>query len=188
MQRYYYIPLGISVLLCIAGLFVFSTCQSPSLLPDSNGTRTDTLPTHTDVPPADEPTTTDDATTVHGRAQVGVQARMKRALRLRVVWAGFLLIILAFASTDLMSGWITSYLVEERGAAEGSSRFVLTGLWGGIALGRMTIPYVLERRLSERKFVLLVLVLTSACAALIWGIHNVPVDAVAMVLVGFCLG
>ena len=71
------------------------------------------------------------ATTVHARATVGVKARMRRALRLRVTWAGFLLIIASFAIANILSGWVITWAIDERDVDEASSRFMLTGVWFG---------------------------------------------------------
>ncbi len=59
---------------------------------------------------------------------------MRRALRLRVVWVAFWLATVAFAMTDILSGWVISYMTELRGAQEGLSRYMLSGVWAGKSL------------------------------------------------------
>jgi hypothetical protein len=56
---------------------------------------------------------------------------MQRALRLRVTWAGFLLIIASFAIANILSGWVITWAIDEREVDEASSRFMLSGVWFG---------------------------------------------------------
>ena len=58
----------------------------------------------------------------------------------------------------------------------------------GIGLGRVLLAWLLEKRLSERSFVTLLLALMSGALAVLWAVRNVPVDAVAIAAGGFFLG
>ena len=42
--------------------------------------------------------------------------------------------------------------------------------------------------MGEKTFSVLLLVAASACLATVWGVKNVAVDALALVLVGFFIG
>jgi fucose permease len=124
---------------------------------------------------------------VTGRAIMSVRTRMARALGMRAVWTGFVLIIVAFGSLDTLSAWMVTYMVEKRGAPSAASRYQLSGLWGGIALGRVVLAYV-GRRMGERTFALMLLSSAIGFLGVVWGVQNSTVDACAIVLVGFFIG
>lgn len=171
---YYYAPLSISVALAVLGYFSFNTYVEPS---DESH----------DVPASLGGDATE-GEVIHARAKMSAQQRMKRALRIPAVYLGFLLIILAFASSDTLSAWIVSFLVKKRGSPEAASRYQLAGLWGGIALGRVVLAFVLGSRLGERSFA--ITMLASACVFLsvIWAVKSYIANAIAVVLVGFFFG
>lgn len=155
-----------------------------------------TLSISADEAPPDEVHTADIALTtipveasevVTGRAIMSVRTRMARALGMRAVWTGFVLIIVAFGSLDTLSAWMVTYMVEKRGAPSAASRYQLSGLWGGIALGRVVLAYV-GRRMGERTFALMLLSSAIGFLGVVWGVQNSTVDACAIVLVGFFIG
>ncbi|KWU41146.1 MFS general substrate transporter, partial [Rhodotorula sp. JG-1b] len=156
-NRYYNIPLGISLLLAVVGFFVFRGCKSAK------------------------------GEVVHARSKMSAQQRMKRAFGIRAVWVGIVLIVLAFASTDILSAWSVSFLLSKRNAPAASSRYVLSGLWGGIATGRVVLAWALANRLGEKTFAVVMLAATSAILAVLY-VRSFIVDAVALALVGFFLG
>lgn len=140
---------------------------------------------------------------------MSVQTRMFRALKMPFVWVGFLLIILAFGMTDVLSGWMVSFQSEKRGMPDAAARYNLSGLWAGesltclfsttrasltsqryagIALGRVVLAYFLDERLGERSFSIIMLTCTAGLLGIVWVVRNYIVDAVALVLVGFFLG
>ncbi|GAA6062525.1 hypothetical protein JCM10212_001575 [Sporobolomyces blumeae] len=173
-SRYYFAPLALSLGLAILGFFAFRGYVEPA-------------DEHHDVPA----TMGGDAVegeVIHGRAVMSAQERMKRALRIRAVWVGFFLIIFAFASSDTLSAWIVSFMVAKRDSPEAASRYMLSGLWGGIAAGRIVLAIVLGNRLGERSFAVVLLGVACVFLAIIWAVHQYIVNAIAMVLVGFCLG
>lgn len=72
-----------------------------------------------------------DSSVVHGRARIPLKTRFKRVLKMRVVWIGFVLIIVAFGTLDTLSAWMVDYLTETRHSPEAASRYMLSGLWAG---------------------------------------------------------
>ncbi|GAA5982327.1 hypothetical protein JCM10908_006600 [Rhodotorula pacifica] len=182
-NRYYNIPLGISLLLAVIGFFVFRGYIPP---PDE----THDAPLSTAQAPGSvvhDHTTTAHGEVVHARSKMSAQQRMKRAFGIRAVWVGIVLIVLAFASTDILSAWSVSFLLSKRSAPAASSRYVLSGLWGGIATGRVVLAWALANRLGEKTFAILMLGATSAILAVLY-VRNFVVDAVALALVGFFMG
>ncbi|ORY73649.1 major facilitator superfamily domain-containing protein, partial [Leucosporidium creatinivorum] len=119
---------------------------------------------------------------------MSVQTRMIRALKMPFVWVGFLLIILAFGMTDVLSGWMVSFQNEKRGMPDAAARYNLSGLWAGIALGRVILAYFLDDRLGEKTFSVVMLTCAAGFLGIVWAVRNYIVDAVALVLVGFFLG
>ncbi|GAA5941255.1 MFS transporter [Sporobolomyces koalae] len=173
-SRYYFAPLAISLALAVLGFFAFRDYAEPA---DESH----------DVPA----TLGGDATegeVIHARATMSAQQRMKRALKIPAVWLGFLLIMIAFASSDTLSAWIVSFMVQKRGSPEAASRYQLAGLWGGIALGRIVLAVALGSRLGERSFAIVMLACACVFLSIIWAVKQYVVDAVAMVLVGFFFG
>ncbi|GAA5902344.1 uncharacterized protein JCM6883_001375 [Sporobolomyces salmoneus] len=172
--RYYVAPLAISISLAVLGYFAFKGYVEP------------TDETH------DVPTTLGgDATegeVIHARATLSASKRMQRALKIRAVWVGFFLIMLAFASSDTLSAWIVSFLVQKRSFPEAASRYQLAGLWGGIALGRIVLAFALGSRLGERSFAVVMLACACVFLSIIWAVKSIAVNAVAIVLVGFFFG
>ena len=63
-----------------------------------------------------------------------------------------------------------------------------SGLWGGIALGRIVLAFALGSRLGERSFAIVLLASASVFLAIIWAVHNYIVNALAVVACGFFLG
>ncbi|KAI5477518.1 hypothetical protein MNV49_006305 [Pseudohyphozyma bogoriensis] len=185
-SRYYLLPLALTFLISAIAFPVFSTYKAPADEPHH------ALPGPADIqlasPGAGAVEGTVEGEIVHARATMSATTRMKRALGIRAVWAGFVLIVLAFGTTDTLSGWVVSYMVEEKNSPEAVSRYQLSGLWGGIALGRVILALLLGKRLGEKSFSILMLALASACLGAMWAVRNVAIDAVALVLVGFFIG
>lgn len=82
----------------------------------------------------------------------------------------------SFASTDILSAWSVSFLLSKRAAPAASSRYVLSGLWAGIATGRVVLAWALANRLGEKTFAILMLALTSGCVGVMY-VRNFVVDA-----------
>ncbi|GAA5837894.1 hypothetical protein JCM11251_004691 [Rhodosporidiobolus azoricus] len=178
-QWYYIMPLSISLILLIAGFFVFSGYEVPA-------DEAHDAPLSTAQAP-EASTMGQQGEVIHGRAVMSAKERMKRALRIRAVWVGFFLCILAFASSDTLSAWVVSFMVQKRASPAAASRYMLSGVWGGIATGRIVLAYLLGKRMGEKAFAILMLFAASGMLAILY-VRNFVVDAVAMVLVGFFFG
>ena len=106
LQYYYYIPLGLSLLLAVVAHFVFAGYESPS---DEAQVTTD-IPLAQLGPIASIGVSAAPSTTIPGRSIMSVKTRMLRAVSLRSVQVGFVLITLAFGMTDTLSGWMVAYV------------------------------------------------------------------------------
>ncbi|SCV71363.1 BQ2448_2951 [Microbotryum intermedium] len=179
---YYYIPTGLSIAFGLLAHIIFQGYEAPldeAVVPAAAVAATVA---------GDDGTTTSAGEVFHGRATSSATARMKRALSLKVVWVAFLLIILAFGTGDTLSAWMTVYLSTVKGAPEAASRYMLSGLWGGIAIGRVIVPLILSKRLGERTFAIVLLGLAMSMFAIAWGVRNYKIDAVALAFVGVTIG
>ncbi|SGY35938.1 BQ5605_C002g01819 [Microbotryum silenes-dioicae] len=166
---YYYIPTGLSIVFGLLAHIIFQGYEAP-------------------LDEACPPPGPSVGEIFHGRATLSATARMKRALSLKVVWVAFLLITLAFGTGDTLSAWMTVYLSTIRAAPEAASRYMLSGLWGGIAIGRVVVPLILSKRLGERTFAIVLLMLAMSMLAIAWGVRNYKIDAVALAFVGVTIG
>lgn len=126
------------------------------------------------------------------------------------------LVILGFASTDILSAWLPSYLLNVKGAEEARSRFELAGFWvrlvlsasvsplhrhrrtadssyvsyqlqGGIALGRIILT-VPSNYLGERLASIGFLTLVMSFLTVLWQVGDLSADTATVVLTGICLG
>ncbi|GAA5914521.1 hypothetical protein JCM8208_005378 [Rhodotorula glutinis] len=179
-QKYYLMPLGISLLLALIGFFVFRGYEIP---PDEAH---DAALATVQAP---EATTgaSNSGEVVHARAVMSAQRRMKLCLRMPSVYVGFLLIICAFAATDTLSAWIVSFMVSKRSSPAAATRYVLAGIWAGIALGRVFLAWLLNKRLGEKAYSIILLVFACAFLGVLY-VRDFIIDAVAVVLVGFFIG
>ncbi|CAA7261252.1 unnamed protein product [Cyclocybe aegerita] len=116
-----------------------------------------------------------------------IRARFTQLTRMRITWVGMVLIILGFAITLTLSNWLTSYLIEVKGAGADISRYQLSMLWAGITAGRMffSLPYIHVRdRLGNT---LLLALLCGAITAL-WATKANASNWVVIGAAGFFLG
>ncbi|SGY59944.1 BQ5605_C007g04364 [Microbotryum silenes-dioicae] len=162
---YYYIPTGLSIVFGLLAHIIFQGYEAPL----------------DEACPHPGPSVGE---IFHGRATLSATARMKRALSLKVVWVAFLLITLAFGTGDTLSAWMTVYLSTIRAAPEAASRYMLSG----IAIGRVVVPLILSKRLGERTFAIVLLMLAMSMLAIAWGVRNYKIDAVALAFVGVTIG
>ncbi|SCZ89509.1 BZ3500_MvSof-1268-A1-R1_Chr1-1g01226 [Microbotryum saponariae] len=180
---YYYIPTGLSIVFGLLAHIIFQGYEAPldeAVVPAAAvaaGTE--------DNAPHPGPSVGE---IFHGRATLSATARMRRALSLKVVWVAFLLITLAFGTGDTLSAWMTVYLSTVRAAPEAASRYMLSGLWGGIAIGRVVVPLILSKRLGERTFAIVLLMLAVSMLGIAWGVRNYKIDAVALAFFGCTIG
>ncbi|GAA5936081.1 hypothetical protein JCM10213_002197 [Rhodosporidiobolus nylandii] len=78
-------------------------------------------------------------------------------------------------------------MVQKRHSPAAASRYMLSGVWAGIAVGRIVLAALLSKRLGEKTFAVVLLSGASGMLAILY-VKNYIVDAVAMVLVGALLG
>ncbi|KAJ3509778.1 hypothetical protein NLJ89_g5037 [Agrocybe chaxingu] len=124
-----------------------------------------------------------------------LRARFTQLTQMRITWQvkllpttiGMVLIMLSFAITLTLSNWLTSYLIEVKGAGVDISRYQLSMLWTGITAGRMffSLPYI---RVRDRVGNALLLVLLCGAIAALWAAKANASNWAVIATAGFFLG
>ncbi|TDL25165.1 MFS general substrate transporter [Rickenella mellea] len=85
-----------------------------------------------------------------------------------------------------IGGWTVTYIIQDRGGGP-SAGCISSGFFGGLMVGRIALLWV-NRKVGERRAVLIYGVLAIALEVIIWRIPSLVGDAVAVSLVGVLLG
>lgn len=112
---------------------------------------------------------------------------MFSSLRTRLVLLGSTFIFCYQAAEVSISGWVISFLIEERDGTPSSVGYVTAGFWGGITLGRFLLVAPAQR-FGEKRFVYGLVVGAVVFELLVWLVPNVIGNAVAVSIVGVLLG
>lgn len=105
----------------------------------------------------------------------------------RVVLLGALFIMSYQGAEVSIAGWVTSFLIADRGGHEPNVGYVTSGFWGGITLGRFLLAGP-AHLIGERRAVYLCVIGSAIFQLLVWFVPNVIGDAVAVAIVGLLLG
>ncbi|KEP52042.1 MFS transporter [Rhizoctonia solani 123E] len=116
-----------------------------------------------------------------------VRARLKLAMRMPVTWIGTVLIVCSYAIVDVLSNWLTSYLINVKGSAPDISRYQLSVFWAGLTAGRIffSLPLI---HIRERSGNNLLLALMGGAIGLLWALNNVASNWITIAVAGFFLG
>ncbi|KJR84350.1 uncharacterized protein SPSK_08689 [Sporothrix schenckii 1099-18] len=105
----------------------------------------------------------------------------------RVVLLGALFLFMYQGAEVSVAGWVTSFLIANRGGTEPKVGYVTAGFWAGITVGRFVLA-VPAQRIGPRRAVYLLVVGSAVFELLVWFVPNVMGDAVAVSAVGLLLG
>ncbi|EPE07013.1 major facilitator superfamily transporter [Ophiostoma piceae UAMH 11346] len=105
----------------------------------------------------------------------------------RVVLLGAMFLFMYQGSEVSIAGWVTSFLIADRGGKEPAVGYVTAGFWAGITLGRFCLA-VPAQKIGPRRFVYGCVVGAGIFELLVWFVPNVIGDAVAVSIVGLLLG
>ncbi|KAG8732408.1 hypothetical protein FRC11_013866 [Ceratobasidium sp. 423] len=116
-----------------------------------------------------------------------VREKFKRVVRMPITWVGIVLTILSFAIANVLSNWLTSYLIDVKGSGPGISRYQLSILWAGLTAGRafFSLPFIHVR---ERMGNTLLLVAMGGAIGLLWAVNSAASNWIAIAAAGFFLG
>jgi fucose permease len=85
-----------------------------------------------------------------------------------------------------ISGWLTSFLIGERGATAAAG-YAVTGFWGGMSVGRIVLIPV-TKKLGYQFSIYLYAAIALALELTIWFTHSLVGNGVCYAFVGFFLG
>lgn len=108
-------------------------------------------------------------------------------LRLRGVWLGAGFLLFYVGAEVSLGNWGYSFLTLTRSGPELFSAWVISGYWGGLALGRLTLANLIPR-LGMRRLITICLSGVVLGLVLAWVLPGVWGAACGFCLIGFCLG
>lgn len=109
------------------------------------------------------------------------------AMKLRIVFLGSLFIFAYQGAEVSISGWVISFLIEDRDGDPSSVGYVTAGFWAGITIGRFLLSAPAQR-IGEKKLVYVLTVGALAFELLVWFVPNIVGNAIAVSIVGLFLG
>lgn len=112
---------------------------------------------------------------------------MRLALHNRITWLISIFVLCYQGSEVLLGGWIVSFLFDYRDAAT-SYGYVLSGFWGGLTLGRLTLTRPLHRYVGARRSILVLAVGTIVMIILTWSVESSLASGVFVSIAGTMIG
>ncbi|EKJ73976.1 hypothetical protein FPSE_05937 [Fusarium pseudograminearum CS3096] len=109
------------------------------------------------------------------------------AMKLRIVFLGSLFIFAYQGAEVSISGWVISFLIEDRDGDPSSVGYVTAGFWAGITIGRFLLSAPAQR-IGEKKLVYFLTIGALAFELLVWFVPNIVGNAIAVSIVGLFLG
>ncbi|KAH7098377.1 MFS general substrate transporter [Auriculariales sp. MPI-PUGE-AT-0066] len=99
----------------------------------------------------------------------------------------FATFILLYVGVELtIGGWLTTYIIRERGGGP-SSGYIASGFYGGLMLGRVVL-LPLNELLGEQSAILVYSFIAVALDVIVWRVRSLIGDAVAASFMGLVLG
>lgn len=105
----------------------------------------------------------------------------------RIVLLGALFLFMYQGSEVSIAGWVTSFLIADRGGKEPAVGYITAGFWAGITLGRFCLAMPAQK-IGPRRFVYGCVIGAGIFELLVWFVPNIIGDAVAVSIVGLLLG
>ncbi|OAA66782.1 major facilitator superfamily transporter [Niveomyces insectorum RCEF 264] len=122
--------------------------------------------------------------------RVDLAARLVDVVRpysYRVVLLGALFLFMYQGAEVSLAGWVTSFLIADRGAKEPGVGYVTAGFWAGVTVGRFLLV-VPAQRIGARRFVYGCIAGMAGFDLLVWLLPSRIGSAVAVALVGLLIG
>ncbi|CAK7211484.1 hypothetical protein SCUCBS95973_001131 [Sporothrix curviconia] len=105
----------------------------------------------------------------------------------RIILLGAMFLFMYQGAEVSVAGWVTSFLIADRGGKEPAVGYITAGFWAGITLGRFCLAWPAQR-VGVRIFVYGLVAGSAIFELLVWFVPNVIGDAVAVSIVGLLLG
>lgn len=109
------------------------------------------------------------------------------AMNLRIVFLGSLFIFAYQGAEVSISGWVISFLINDRDGDPSSVGYATAGFWAGITIGRFLLSAPAQR-IGEKPLVYGLIVGAVAFQLLVWLIPNIVGNTIAVSVVGLLLG
>ncbi|KAF4451987.1 hypothetical protein F53441_5125 [Fusarium austroafricanum] len=109
------------------------------------------------------------------------------AMKLRIVFFGSLFISAYQGAEVSISGWVISFLINDRDGNPSSVGYATAGFWAGITIGRFLLS-VPAQRIGEKKLVYGLTIGALAFQFLVWLVPNIVGNTIAVAIVGLLLG
>ncbi|UPK93817.1 hypothetical protein LCI18_004752 [Fusarium solani-melongenae] len=116
-----------------------------------------------------------------------ILASLVSTLRMRIVLLGAIFIFAYQGAEVSISGWVISFLIDVRDGDPAKVGYVTAGFWAGITTGRFLLSGPAQRW-GEKGFVYGFTAVALAFQLLVWFIPNVVGNAIAVAIVGLMLG
>ncbi|KAM0350123.1 hypothetical protein ACHAPU_003286 [Fusarium lateritium] len=122
-------------------------------------------------------------------AQVGesMMNSMFVGIKMPIVFLGSLFIFAYQGAEVSISGWVISFLINDRDGDPSSVGYVTAGFWAGITIGRFVLSAPAQR-IGERRLVYGLTIGALAFEFLVWFVPNIVGNAIAVSIVGLLLG
>ncbi|KAB8077882.1 major facilitator superfamily domain-containing protein [Aspergillus leporis] len=114
-------------------------------------------------------------------------SELRATLANRAVWIlnGFFFL---YAGAEVASGgWIVQFMISVRHGDPKKVGYIASGFWTGFTLGRVVLADI-THKFGERRMVFFYLALAVVMQLMFWFVPSIPVNAVAVFLLGFFIG
>ena len=103
------------------------------------------------------------------------------------LWVGLLAETGLLVCMDSTTQWLAPYLSAHKGLKDGIPQYVLTSLWGGILLGRLSLAHV-SAKIGKRRSSVATYIILCALMAGLWQVQAIAGIVVLTLLIGFFFG
>ncbi|KAF4339451.1 bypass of stop codon 6 [Fusarium beomiforme] len=109
------------------------------------------------------------------------------AMNLRIIFLGSLFIFAYHGAEVSISGWVISFLINDRDGDPSSVGYATAGFWAGITIGRFLLSAPAQR-IGEKTLVYGLIIGALAFQLLVWLVPNIVGNTIAVSVVGLLLG
>lgn len=181
-QYFYFVSLGLAVITCALVTVAFKLQRDPLVeMPESAAAQSIELQTLQQPGESAEISTTQPADTT-----ISSSEKLKKVLSLKIVYVLAIFTMIYVGTEVTVGGWTSTFLIEVRNE-KSNANFLVSGFWGGIALGRIVLIPV-TAKIGDELACFIYLCLAIGLQILVWLVPNVIANAVTLALLGVFLG
>lgn len=183
-QYFYFVSLGLAVITCTLVTVAFKL-QRDSLVETSY--TADSADNQQEVPlqvlPVGETAQEPAQPVAH---TMSASKKLKKVLGLKIVHVLSLFTMIYVGTEVTVGGWTSTFLIDVRNE-ESNANLLVSGFWGGIALGRILLIPV-TAKIGDELACFIYLCLAVGLQILVWLVPNIVANAVTLALLGLFLG